>query len=226
MASEQAADRQATPGVSTVWLVRHGQRMDVDPAWKPRRCHHTEVPLSPLGHSQADALGRRLATAGIEHLFCSPYLRAVQTAVAVARHTGLPIKVEHGVMEWQNIAWFPASPPLESVASLATQYPALNTGYRSRVQPTWPETLDQNRQRLRQTIKQLVRDEKGPILVVGHGATVVGMARALLSSPEQRIADALCGIVQLQFKSGQWRLEMNGETTHLEGGTLLEQAAP
>ncbi len=205
------------PGGRTIWLVRHGQRQDTNPTWRPRVCHHTEVPLSPVGQAQADALGQRLAGVPIDHLFCSPYLRAVQTASAIVRHTKHPIKIEHGAMEWQNIAWFPKLPPLQSVEELAQQYPAIDTSYKSCVQPVWPETQEQARSRLGQTAKELVRQFEGSILVVGHGLTVVGMAGALLNPPYAAVDDALCGIVRLELRRDRWILRQNGDTDHLTG---------
>jgi broad specificity phosphatase PhoE len=189
--------------------------MDTDPAWKPQVCHHTEVPLSPLGQAQAEALGRRLATARIAHLFCSPYLRAVETASAIARHTGLAIRIEPGAMEWQNVDWFPRRPPLQTTAELATQFPMIDASYIARVQPVWPETEAQARERLGRTIKQLVGEFAGSILVIGHGMTVMGMADALLDPPYAGVDDALCGIVRLALRNGKWKLQLNGDTDHL-----------
>ena len=207
----------AAKRANIIWLVRHGQRRDTDPTWKPRVCHHTEVPLSPMGQAQAAALGERLTGEGIDHLFCSPYLRAVQTASAIARQTGLAIKIEHGAMEWQNLDWFPKRPPLQTVEELAVQFPEIDTTYQSRIQPVWPETESQARHRLGRTIKQLSSEFEGQILVVGHGMTVMGMAGELLDSPKTRVDDVLCGIVQLQFHNGKWELELNGDAGHLRG---------
>ncbi len=200
---------------TTLWLVRHGQRMDTNPEWKPQVCHHTEVPLSPLGLAQAQALGKRLAGARIDHLFCSPYLRAVQTADAVAQHIRLPIKIEHGAMEWQDIGMFPNKPPLESVEQLAARFPVIDTTYRSRVTPVWPEDHDQALARMRCCVEALIGEYDGSILIVGHGLTVVGMAKALLD-PAYPVEDAQCGIVRVgKNRQGAWRLQLNGDADHL-----------
>ena len=53
-----------------------------------------DVPLSPLGEQQADALGRWFASLDDEHtpniIVTSPYLRARHTAEIVAKSAGLP----------------------------------------------------------------------------------------------------------------------------------------
>ncbi len=200
-----------------LWLVRHGQRQDTDPTWRPKLCHHTEVPLSALGHAQADALGRRLASASIDHLFCSPFLRAVQTAAAIARHSGLAIKIEHGAMEWLDRDGIRQPPPLLTTAELASEFSQVDTSYVSRIEPVWPETREQVHERLARTVACLIGEFSGRILVVGHGITVTGMASALLDPPYP-IEDALCGIVRLgRDRQGAWRLRINGDTDHLTG---------
>ncbi len=202
---------------NTIWLVRHGQRMDTDPTWKPRVCHHTEVPLSSLGQRQAEALGERLTGERIDHLFCSPFLRAVQTASAIARHTGHAINIEYGAMEWLDIEGFRAYPPLQSVAELAMQFPLIDTRYISRLQPVWPETEGQAWERMGRAIKRLSSEFSGSILVVGHGMTVMGMAGGLLDSPDAKVDDVFCGIVRLQLREGKWELQLNGDAGHLKG---------
>lgn len=75
----------------TLWLVRHGQsagnvaRDEADAAGLERiliEHRDVDVPLSPLGEEQAQALGRWFA--GREQqpdvILCSPYLRAQETA--------------------------------------------------------------------------------------------------------------------------------------------------
>lgn len=211
------------PGSATtiLHLVRHGQRADTDPAWRPKVCQHTEVPLSPLGEKMADATGRRLAGEGIRVIYCSPYLRAVQTAAAIARHTGLRIFIEPGVMEHQNINWFPRRPPLETVAALAKRFPAIDPSHRTLVRPVWPETKEEVLARLKRSAQAIVARGGGSVLVVGHGMTVFGMATALLDPPYP-VDDALCGLTRLVLRPRGWRLQLNGVTDHLRrlGGEL------
>lgn len=209
----------APPPATMVWLVRHGQRADVDPAWQPRRCHHTEVPLSSLGEAQAAATGARLAREGLAAMVASPYLRAVQTADAIARAAGLCVGIERGAMEWQNPAWFPSRPPLESPRALAARFAAIDPSYRSLVRPRWPETLEQVRARMARTIRRLVAAFEGPLLVVGHGATVLHMAQALLGA-SAAVETRLCAPVGLRWANGRWRLTTNGATDHLTGSLL------
>ena len=83
----------------TLWVVRHGQSAGnvardaaeaeglpvIDLAWRD-----IDVPLSELGQAQSRALGQWFARQEPRHqpqvILCSPYLRAQQTARAVAEH--------------------------------------------------------------------------------------------------------------------------------------------
>jgi len=51
-----------------LFFVRHG-----DPCYNPDS-------LTPLGHRQAEAIGRRLARYGVDRIYASPMVRAMQTA--------------------------------------------------------------------------------------------------------------------------------------------------
>lgn len=84
----------------TLWIVRHGQSAGnvardaaeagglpvIDLAWRD-----IDVPLSELGHAQSHALGQWFARQERHHqpevILCSPYLRAQQTARAVAEYS-------------------------------------------------------------------------------------------------------------------------------------------
>ena len=67
-----------------LYFLRHGEALE------GAQFHDSERPLSNLGLRQAAAVGRFLREheIHIEHVFCSPLLRARQTAEAVQREAG------------------------------------------------------------------------------------------------------------------------------------------
>ena len=70
------------------FLVRHADAGDKH-SWAE---DDFQRPLSPRGHSQADAVGALIAGSGASRLLSSPFLRCVQTLVPVTRRMGLPVE--------------------------------------------------------------------------------------------------------------------------------------
>ena len=62
-----------------LYFIRHG-----DPIYNPDS-------LTPLGHRQAEAIGRRVARCGLDKIYASPMVRATQTAVPAAELLGQEI---------------------------------------------------------------------------------------------------------------------------------------
>ena len=81
------------------YLIRHGQSvnnaspdaLEPDPA------------LTNLGREQADQVGKALKEKGIHRIYCSPMLRALQTAEIIGRILSLPPHVYVGLHEWDGI---------------------------------------------------------------------------------------------------------------------------
>ena len=81
------------------YLIRHGQSvnnaspdaLEPDPA------------LTKLGREQANHVGNALKEKGIRRLYCSPMLRALQTAEIIGRVLSLPPHVYVGLHEWDGI---------------------------------------------------------------------------------------------------------------------------
>src|SRR5947209_16512457 len=95
---------------TTLYLLRHAAT-DANLATPPRlqgRRHNP--PLARLGVRQAEATRDFLAVRPIDACYCSPLLRAVQTAAVVAAPHGLePVAVEDltecDVGRWEGQSW-------------------------------------------------------------------------------------------------------------------------
>ena len=81
------------------YLIRHGQSVNnASPdALEP------DPGLTNLGREQADRVGNSLKAKGIHRLYCSPMLRALQTAEIIGRILSLPPHVYVGLHEWDGI---------------------------------------------------------------------------------------------------------------------------
>jgi broad specificity phosphatase PhoE len=85
------------PDVTEVLLIRHGQQqIDVENAttgdW-------IDPPLSERGHLQARLLAESLSTLKIDHIFCSPLVRARETAAPLAAMHRLEVEIANDLRE-------------------------------------------------------------------------------------------------------------------------------
>jgi len=199
----------------TIWIARHGNRLDfVNPDWFLTAERPYDPPLSDDGVIQARQLGLRLQGENIAHIFASPFLRTVQTANQVAEILDLSIKVESGLSEWLNADWMPAMPEKLSLEQLQEKYPRIDLSYHSRVIAKYPENVAEIRQRSGETARILVAEFTEDILLVGHGASVVGASQGLVSGTPE-INASLCCLVKIVRNEQQWIMELNGDTSHL-----------
>ncbi len=73
----------------SIILVRHGETA----LNASRTLQHPDTPLGPRGLEQAQAVARRLVGEPIDEIMVSDHRRAAQTAEAIARATGAPLRV-------------------------------------------------------------------------------------------------------------------------------------
>lgn len=197
-----------------IWLCRHGNRIDmVDPTWKGHDPH-----LSEIGIEQAKDTALRLRHENIRHIFASPFLRTIQTAYYIAKVLDLTIKIENGVCEWLNPIWYSQPPEYLTHTLLNERYPRIDLKYKSIFNPQWPEeTLEKSRMRCQKTANLLLEKYHSDFLVVGHAASVLGMAKGILGN-DPPISAELCSLTKIIRTEDQFFLKLNGDTSHLKNG--------
>ncbi|MGL5035770.1 MAG: histidine phosphatase family protein [Microcystaceae cyanobacterium] len=197
-----------------IWLVRHGHRQDfAHPEWFETAIRRYDPPLSEQGFKQVKKLGQRLATEKIDHLFCSPFLRAIQTAYPLSMALNLPIKLEKGLGEWLNPEWMTEYPKTEPEASLRKNN-SIDWGYCSLLLPVYPETEAEMMARMAKTVELLLEQFTGNLLLVGHGATVEGVAAGLLGK-NVILTAPVASLSKLVYEQNQWRLSLQTDTSFL-----------
>jgi broad specificity phosphatase PhoE len=81
------------------YFIRHAT-----PDWSRSDLLYHKVPGPPLteqGQSEALALGLYLSETGVHYLYTSPLERCEHTARIISECTGVPLKIEPRVIEWQ-----------------------------------------------------------------------------------------------------------------------------
>ncbi|ELS04039.1 fructose-2,6-bisphosphatase [Xenococcus sp. PCC 7305] len=199
----------------TVWIARHGNRLDfVKPEWFNTAKRRYDPPLSEDGFIQAQELGQRLKNQNISHIISSPFLRTIQTANEVAQVLDLPIKLEAGLSEWMNPDWMDSHPEIHPQEFLAQEYPRIDWGYKSLISPNYPETQARLTRRTQQAAGRLISQFPEDILLVGHGASVLGVTRGLVKgNPSFRVP--LCSITKIVCFAGEGEITLQTDTSHL-----------
>lgn len=199
----------------TVWIARHGSRLDfVDPDWYRTAPNPFDPPLSEDGLIQARELGGRLHSEGITRIFSSPFRRALETAHQVADVLDLSVEIEQGACEWLNPGWFPRRPEWNAPQELSSDFFRLVEQDNSVVSPEYPETWEDLLKRTATTIGILTGQTRDDILIVGHGASLLGLTWALTGGEPEIDAD-YCALVKIVRQGERWELELNGDTSFL-----------
>ncbi|MEA5535771.1 histidine phosphatase family protein [Crocosphaera sp. XPORK-15E] len=203
------------PFQQTVWIARHGNRLDfVNPEWFNTAVRRYDPPLSEDGVIQAQQLGKRLQSEKIAHIFASPFLRTIQTANQVAEMLDLPIKLEAGLGEWHNPEWMSENPEIQPRELLEKDYPRIDWNYSSYLVPEYPENKTTMMMRMAKIVKQLVTNHSEDILLIGHGASVIGTTQGLIPKNPPFKA-SLCCLVKIVKEGNNWQIKLQGDTSHL-----------
>ena len=200
-----------------IWLLRHGMRQDFEQAdWFQVAERPHDPPLSANGRQQAKETGEFLRNKGIERIYCSPFLRTVDTAGIIASVLDVPVYVEYGLCEVLKEGWFPGQPEYLSMAAMHQLYPHVDPHYLPLIEPQYPENEEAGEldERCRNVTAALLADTWHTTLLVGHGASVGGVAKQLCSATAQKLDYFMCGLHQFTQADGQWALGYSG-TEHL-----------
>jgi probable phosphoglycerate mutase len=157
--------------VASIYLARHGRTAY---NLEGRFQGHLPVPLDETGRAQALELAERAAAHDFVALWCSPLVRARETADAVARRTGLSPREDARLMETDAGDWTDLS-FAEVHAQTPHLFEAFVAGERAFAFPGG-ESLVHQQERVSAALRDVERAQL-PALVVCHGMVI----RAALS---------------------------------------------
>ena len=206
-----------------ILAIRHGET-----AWNVdhRIQGQLDVPLNETGRWQVHRLALAVADEGIDAIYSSDLLRAVETAQAVARGCGRPIVSDVGLRE-RGFGIFEGL----SYAEIDERWPAEAERWRRR-DPTFGapggETLNRFYARCVETATRLAELHPGQtIALVAHGGVMDCLYRAAsrvaLDAPRSwQLGNA--AINRLLYTPQGFTLVGWSDTFHLEDDTLDEPA--
>ncbi len=208
------------PESTRILLIRHGQSQGNA---EGRFGGHTATPLSERGRMQAEATARTLAGERISAIYSSDLPRALETAMPLARLTGLDVEESDafrernvGVMEGLTFEEAAAQHPKQYQALIRRDFEHVLLGGES-----YRQMLERAARRLDAIIDQ---HRGGHTAIFSHTGTICILTLHLmgaLDAPALRpvwIATSNCGITRIDLRrDGFVRIQAVNDTRHLAG---------
>ncbi|XP_017039842.1 protein UBASH3A homolog isoform X2 [Drosophila ficusphila] len=234
-----------------IYIMRHGERVDFTfgtwipycfdefgnymrkdlnmPKTLPRRKNSPEgwqndSPLTNVGVYQANLIGQALSEAQvqIDHVYCSPSYRCIQTCTSALEGLQLTgkhkIKLEPGLFEW--MAWYPSGVPdwltknelIEAKYDVDLDYEPVQPS--SDLTARLKESTEQFYERNHDVILQLLEQTTGNILVVAHATTLDTCSRQLTGGVPRSTNELrqvihkipYCSLATVEQVDGVWKL--------------------
>jgi probable phosphoglycerate mutase len=199
---------------TTLIVIRHGET-----AWnrEKRMQGTTDTLLSDIGRSQAQALGRRLASRAFAALYTSDLSRARDTARAIAEHTGRKPVTDPRLQE-RRFGIFEGLTAEEIVA----RFPEEHARFASR-DPDYAvpggESAREFTERCLGCLAEIAGRHAGDeVVVVTHGLVLDSLYRAahgLEHGVRRPVPLINASLNVFGYRVGAWRLEVWGDISHL-----------
>lgn len=144
--------------------------------------------LSPHGLDQARRVGRYLGPRALVSIWCSPLESALRTAEEIAARSGVPVRVDEGLREWELLERWRGNP----WASLEERFPGEMDAYLSHPHhvPFSPESLYQVADRVAEVARRLDAEHPhGDVVVISHQDPIRAGRLRLTGSDVSRIHD-------------------------------------
>jgi broad specificity phosphatase PhoE len=204
---------------TVLYLIRHGAT-EANLA-RPARLQGRgqDLPLARLGVRQAEATRDFLAIRPVDHCYCSPLVRAVQTATIVTAPHGLTPRPLEGLIEcdvgrWEGLDWPTISARDPDAYHRFMAHPAQH-GYPG------GETFADVFRRATETIESLLQTHQGETLLVvaHHIVNRTYLAGVLGLSPDQARQVRLdnCGISVVVRQDRETSVTTLNAAFHLQG---------
>ena len=217
--------------MTEVLLIRHGQSAN------NAQAEHLRVPdpgLTDIGQLQAQALAEWLARQSISHLYCSPFLRSLETIRPLADCTQLPVRIRSNLFELGgcysgHVPGTERGEPGLGKLQLAASYPTWEIDQLIGDRGWWGreyETLEQGAKRAAEVVAWLASEVSaidGVHVLVIH-ADFKRLVLQAMAAAEQLAASGIdlanvplrnTGVTRCVFNSKTWHIGEFNATEHL-----------
>ena len=179
-----------------IYLIRHGEsESDVKERYDGEYDDH----LTEKGLDDAREVAAKLAGSGVQIIFSSPKIRALQTAEILARELKCSMLVKAGLAE-QDI--YGAYPDL-SMEYPEEEYRRLGELLASHDEIEGVETREYFRDRVASCFSEIVETKRDVVAVVTHGGPIRAILRETVKSNEYGKIGNGC-IIELEKENGKF----------------------
>jgi len=199
-----------------LFAVRHGE---TEFARERRFAGAREVPLTPRGRRQCEAVARALAGATVSAIYASPLGRAQASAALIAAPHGLQVRTAPSFREMAFGAWEGLTR-----ADVAVRFPDEFEAWRAapdRVHPPGGDALDAVSARVAGGIAALCEAHEGEsVVVVSHAIVTRLIVLAALGLGPDRLwsVDASpAGITEIEYQDSWVTVHRMNTLIHLDG---------
>ena len=194
------------PDKSVFWLIRHAEP-DTGPGGRVCLGQKLDVPLSPRGLAQAEALAERLRDVPFDAIYVSPLLRARQTAGALRQacpRVIAPELIEVSGGEWDGMPF----------SQIYERYPSFFDGSRGGDRtPPGGESDGEAFERVMGLMDRLSGGGGGTCALVTHSGLGRILLCRLMGLPPHRkraIPMEYAGCSRIEHENGAWRVFLSG----------------
>ena len=200
--------------MTEIIIARHGEtEWNVSEIFRGR----IDVNLNETGIKQAELLGQYLSKKAIEAIYSSPLQRALKTAEIIAKHLGLKVKVEPGLIDfnfgrWQGLSHQEVKEKYKELYAEWTTHP-------ERVIMPDGESLEDVRKRVIKVTNKVIKKHKGTVVLVGHRVVnkiIICTLLGLDNSHFWKIKQDTGGITIFIYQNGQFILTRHNDTSYLK----------
>lgn len=201
--------------LTRILLLRHGQSVaNVEKFFAGQN----DIPLTELGIKQAELSAKGLSTLVLDEIFSSPLSRAVQTALPLASHRNLEVKILKDFIEWGAGKW-------EGMHfnDLKEAYPEEYYYWKNDIAHlTMPcgENAYAVRERVGKAIERLAADYEGKtVLVACHGGVIKTVPSYFADCDDEIFkvtkVPGNCSITEVVFENGVGSVARYSDDSHL-----------
>jgi len=162
-----------------LYILRHEEKI-------PDSSFYT--PLSEKGLENADKLIEILKKENINNIYCSPFIRILQTICPYTNKYNIPIKIEYGLSEINSTDIIAPRSKHQKLPEYISNLFNIDKSYKSIInynETKYPENIDDIKKRIKKIIKTIIdkyKDTDEKIVLVTHKVLCNTILKVILNS--------------------------------------------